>query len=175
MNDAECAGIGIVNADLLVGELVLDRVIFDALVAERPRRIEAERTEIARQYLHGRNAAGLDRLDELGARGEREILATPESEPLGVGEIVDRGGTGRGYIDDAGVRQRVLQAQACAPLLRGGLIAALAFVASGVLHGMAFVEDDDAVEVGAQPIDDLPDTRNLRVAPVGAQRGIGRK
>ena len=175
VNDAERAGIGIVNADLLVGELVLDQIIFDALVAERPRRIEAERPQVARQHLHGRDAAGLDRLDELGARGEREILAAPEAEPLGIGEIVDRGGAGRRDIDDAGVRQRVLQAQAGAALLRGGLVAALAFVASGVLHGMALVEDDDAVEIGAQPIDDLPHARNLRVAPIGAQRGVGRK
>ena len=38
---------------------------------------------------------------------------------------------------------------------------------------MALVENDRSVEVGAQPFDDLPDARNLLLARVGAQRGIG--
>jgi hypothetical protein len=74
---------------------------------------------------------------------------------------VDRGGAGRRDIDDAGVRQRVLEAQARAALLRGGLVAALALAAGGVLHGVALVENDHSVEVGAQPFDDLADARNL--------------
>ena len=88
---------------------------------------------------------------------------------------MDRRGAGRRDIDDAGVRQRVLKPQAGAALLRGGLVAAFALAAGGVLHGVALVEDDHAVEIGAQPFDDLPDARNLLVARVGAQRGIGRK
>src|SRR5260370_27155394 len=90
--------------------------------------------------LHPRVAAGLDRLHELGARGEREILAAPQPEALGVGEIVDRGGTGGGDVEDSRVRQGVLQAQARATLLRGRLVAALAFAAGGVGHGVALVE-----------------------------------
>ncbi len=124
--------------------------------------------QVARQHFHGGDAAGLDRLDEFGARGEREILAAPEAEPLGIGEIVDGGGAGRGDIDDARVRQRVLQAQAGAALLRGGLVAALAFAAGGVLHGVALVENDHSVEIGAQPFDDLLDARSLLAALVGA-------
>ena len=175
VDDRERAGIGVVDADLLGRELMLDQLVFDALVGERARRIETERLEIARQHLHRRDAAGLDRLDELGAGGEREILAAPEAEPLGVGEIVDRGGAGRRDIDDAGVRQGMLEAQARAALLRGGLVAAFALAAGGVLHGVALVEDDHSVEIGAQPFDDLPDARNLLVARVGAQRGVGGK
>ena len=55
--------------------------------------IETERFEIAGEHLHGRDAAGLDRLHELGAGGEREILAAPETKPLGVGEIMHGGRT----------------------------------------------------------------------------------
>ena len=168
VDDAERPGIGVVDADLLVGEPVLDQLIFDALVAERAGRIEAERLHVARQDLHGRDAAGLDRLDELGPRGEGEILAAPEAEPLGIGEIVDGGGAGRRDIDDARVRQRVLKAKPGTALLRGGLVAAFSLAAGGVLHGMALVENDDPVEIGAQPFDDLPDPRNLLVARVGA-------
>ena len=175
VNDAESSGVGIVNTDLLIGELVLHQIILDGLIAERACRIEAERAQIARQHLHGRDAAGLDRLDKLGAGGEREVLATPKAKPLRIGEIVNRSGAGRRNVHDARVRQRVLQAQTGAPLLRGGLIAAFAFIASGVLHGMALVEDDDAVEIGAQPIDDLPHARNLRTTSIGAQSGVGRK
>ena len=94
------------------GELVLDQLVLDAVVGERAGRIEAERLEIARQHFHGGDAAGLDRRDELGARGEGKVLAAPEAEALGIGEIVDRGGAGRRDIDDAGVGQGVLQAQA---------------------------------------------------------------
>ena len=175
MNDRERAGIGIVDADLLGRELVLDQLVFDALVGERAGGIEAERLEVARQHLHRRDAAVLDRLDELGARREREILAAPEAEALGVGEIVDRGRAGRGDVDHAGVRQGVLEPQARAPLLRGGLVAAFALAADGVLHRVALVENDHSVEVGAQPFDDLPDARKLLAALIGAQRGVGRK
>ena len=171
----ERAGIGVVDADLLGRELVLDQLVFDALVGERARRVETERLEVARQHLHRRDAALLDRLDEFGAGGEREILAAPQSETLGVGEVVDRGGAGRGDVDHAGVRQGVLEPQARAALLRGGLVAAFALAANRVLHGVALVEDDHSVEVGAQPFDDLPDARKLLAALVGAQRGVGRK
>ena len=57
----------------------------------------------------------------------------------------------------------MLQAQAGAALLRRRLIAALALAARGILHGVALVEDDDAVEVAAQPIDDLLNARGLRL------------
>jgi hypothetical protein len=70
-------------------------------------------------------------------------------------------------VEDSCVRQGVLQAQARTPLLRRRLVAALALAAGGVLHGVALVEDDDSIEVGAQPIDDLPDARNLLLARVG--------
>ena len=59
------------------------------------------------------------------------------------------------------------------PCCDGGLVAALALAAGGVLHGVGLVEDDDAVEIGAQPFDDLLDPRSLLVALVGAQRGVG--
>ena len=175
MDDAERAGIGVVDANLLGRELVLDEFVLDALVGQRARRVETERLEVARQHLHGRDAALLDRLDELGAGGEREIVAAPQSQPLGVGEIVHRRGAGRRDIDHAGIRQGVLEPQARAPLLRGRLVTALALAANRVLHGVALVEDDHSVEVGAQPFDDLPDARKLFAALVGAQRSVGGK
>ena len=89
VDDAESAGIGVVDADLLVGQLVLDHLVGDAVIAERPRGIEAERLEIAREHFHRRDAAGFDRLDEFRARGEGEIRAAPEAEPLGIGEVLD--------------------------------------------------------------------------------------
>jgi hypothetical protein len=53
-------------------------------------------------------------------------------------------------------------------LLRGRLVAALALAPDRILHGMALVEDDHSVEVGAQPFNDLPDTRKLFATLVGA-------
>ena len=67
----------------------------------------------------------------------------------------------------------MLKAQAGAALLRGRLIAAFPLAPGGVLHRVALVEHDHAVEIGAQPIDDLFYARSLFVAGVGAQRGVG--
>ncbi len=86
-----------------------------------------------------------------------------------------RGGAGCGDVDYAGVRQRVLEPQARTPLLRRRLVTPLALAANRVLHGVALVEDDHSVEIGAQPFDDLPDARKLFSALVGTQRSVGGK
>ena len=86
---------------------------------------------------------------------------------------MDGGGAGGRDIDDAGLRQGMLEAQPGATLLAGGDITAFSLAAGGVGHGMRLVEDDDPIEVGAQPFDDLFDARNPFAAVVGAQRGIG--
>ena len=62
----------------------------------------------------------------------------------------------------------MLQAQAGAPLLRGSDVAPFALAAAGILHGMALVENNHSIEVGAQPFDDLLDARNLFATVIGA-------
>jgi hypothetical protein len=57
-------------------------------------------------------------------------------------------GAGRRDVDDARTGERVLQTQASAALLRRDLLAALGLAAGRVLHGVALVEYDDAVEAG---------------------------
>ena len=173
VDDAERARIGVVDAALLRREPVFDELVRDAFVGERARGVEPERLEIAGEHLHGGDAAGLDRLDELGARRERKIRPAPQAEPLRIGEIVDRGGARRRDIEHAGVGKRVLEPQAGAALLRRLLIAALAFAAAGVLHGVALVEHDHAVEVAAEPVDDLLHARGLRLALGRAQGRVG--
>jgi len=59
-------------------------------------------------------------------------------------------------------------AQPGAALLRRALVAALGLLARRVLHGMRLVEDDDAIEVAAQPLDDLLHARRFRLALGGA-------
>src|SRR5258707_13304769 len=86
---------------------------------------------------------------------------------------MNRGGAGRRYVNDARVRQGMLQPKPGAALLRRGLIATFALAARGVLHRVRLVEDDDTIEIGAQPFYDLFDPRYFLVARVGAQRGIG--
>jgi hypothetical protein len=56
------------------------------------------------------------------------------------------GGARRRHVDDACIGKRVLETQAHSALLRGHLLAALGLAAGGVLHGMALVEHDHAVE-----------------------------
>src|SRR3546814_20590857 len=108
-----------------------------------------------------RDPAILDRGNELRARRERKILAAPQAEPLGIGEVLHRRRAGRRDIDDAGIGQGVLEPQTGAALLRERLLAALALTAGGVGHRLRLVEDDHAVQVGAQPVDDLLAAANL--------------
>ena len=137
VNDREGAGIGVVDADLLRRELMFDQLVFDAFIGERAGHIEAERLEVAGQHLHRGDATGLDRVDEFGAVGEGKILAAPEAEPLGIGEVVDGRGAGRRDIDD-----RARWADACCsrsparPCCEAAWFAAFARAAGGVLHGV---------------------------------------
>ena len=180
VNDLEGAGVSVIDADLLRRELVLQHLDLDPGVGQRARRIEAERLEIARQHLHGGDAASLHRRNKVLPRREGHVGRAPEPQARGVGEIGDGRRPGRRDIEDASVGQGVLQPQARPALLRGGLLAALALVANGVGEGVRLVEDDDAVEIRAQPVDDLRQARGLQrpvaaLAFVRAQGRIGRK
>ena len=74
-----------------------------------------------------------------------------------------------------GIGQFVLQAQSCPALLGCGHIAALAFAASGIGHGVAFVEEDHPIEVLPKPVDDLIDTGFLGPTLLRTQRCVGGK
>ncbi len=79
--------------------------------------------------------------------------------------------------------QRILQAQSGLALLRGFFLAAFAFVAGGIRHGVGFVEDDDAIKtcpgpragVAAEPVDDLLHAAGLPTTRLGAQGRVSRK
>src|SRR3546814_3182939 len=101
------------------------------------------------------------------------VCSSDLAEPLGIGEVLHRRRAGRRDIDDAGIGQGVLEPQIGAALLRERLLAALALTAGGVGHRVRLVEDDHAVEVGAQPVDDLLDAANLLAAFLRTQRRIG--
>ena len=97
---------------------------------------------------------------------------------------MNRSRTGGRDVDDAGIRQSMLQPQARAALLRGRPrtiasnrleVTPLALATKRVLHGVALVEDDHSVEVGAQPFNDLTRARKLFSTLVGAQRSVGGK
>lgn len=168
MDDGEGPGIGVVDAGLLGRQLVLDQLVFDAGEREGTGGVEAERAQIAREHFHGRDATALDRFDKLGACPEREILAAPEAETLGIGKIMHRGRAGGRHIDDAGLRQRMLQAKAGPTLLGRGDVSAFALAASRVGHRMRLVENDHSVELRTQPLDDLLDPGNPLSAGVGS-------
>jgi len=168
MDDLERPGIGVVDACLLGRERVLDQLVFDPIVGERAGGEEAERLQVAGEHLHRRDAAGLDRGDELRAVGEGEVLTAPQAEALRVGEVLDGRRAGGRDVEHARVRQRVLEPQAGPALLRGRGVTAFASAAGGVLHGVALVEDDHSVEVGPEPIYDLAHPRNTFLSGVGA-------
>ena len=94
VDDGESPGVGVVNPALFVGQFMFDQFVFDAVVGKGPCGVETERPQIARQNLHGGDAAFFDRFHEFGAGCEGKIVAAPETEPLGVGEIMNAGGAG---------------------------------------------------------------------------------
>src|ERR1700761_6091011 len=173
VNDLEGIGIGVVDANLLGCQLMLDDFVFDAFKRQGTGGIEAERLEIARQYFHGGDPALFHRRNKIGTGGKRKITGAPQAEPHGIGQVLNRGGAGRRYIEDACIVQCVLQAQSRLALLRGFLVATLAFVAGGIGHGVRFVKDDDAIKTAAKPVDDLLDTANLVALGLGAKSGVG--
>src|SRR3546814_19180069 len=103
---------------------MLEKFIFDAVERERARRVEAERLQIARQHLHGRDSAILDRRDKFAARREGKVGAAPEAEALCISEVLDGRRAGRGHIDDAGIWERVLTPTPGTSLLRRLVFAA---------------------------------------------------
>ncbi len=157
MYDSEGERICIIDPALLQRKRMFQHLVFDAVIGQRARRVEAKRPQIAGQHLHRGNAASFDSLHKFRPRRKRKVLATPEPEALRIGEVVHRGCAGGRNIDHAGIRQLVLQTQARPALLRGRDLAALAFRSCGIGHGMAFVEEDHPVEIRPQPVDDLVD------------------
>ena len=181
MDDLERTGIGVVDAALFVRERVLQDVDVHPVVGERAGLVEAEGLEVAGNHFHRRDTAGLHGRDERRAFLERGLAGGPEAETPCVGEAGHGGGAGGGDVEDAGVGQCVLQAQARPSLLRGPGVAARALGPGGVGHGVRLVEDDDAREgvavvlvlAAGEPGDDLVEARLLPLPGRRAQRGIG--
>ena len=145
VDDLEGARVGVVDAPLLIRERMLQDVDLDAVVGERPGLVEAEGLEVAGHHLHGGHPARLHGGDEGRAGLERGLARGPEPEAPGVGEAGDGGGAGGGDVEDAGVGQRVLEAQSRAALLRGPDLAARALGPRRVGHAVRLVEDDHAL------------------------------
>ena len=55
----------------------------------------------------------------------------------------------------------MLEPEACAALLRRRRVASLCLATAGILHIVALVENDDAVEIAAEPVDDLLHARGF--------------
>ena len=173
VDDLEGVGIGVVDADLLGREPVLDDLVFDPLEGERAGGVETERLQVAGQHLHRGDAAPFHRRHEFGPRRKRKITGAPEAKPRCIGEVLHgRGARGRD-VEDARVIQRMLKAEPGLALLRRFLLAPFPLVAGGVGHGVGLVEDDDAVEAAAEPVDDLLHAAGLLAARLGAQGGVG--
>ena len=146
VDDLEGRGVGVIDADLLLRKLMLQHLDFDARRKRGRGTIESQRLQVARQHFHRRDAARLHGGDEILPRREGHVGPAPQAKPRRIGEIGNRRRARRRDIEDAGVGQGVLQPQAGASLLRGGLLAALALIADGVRQRVGLVENDDAVE-----------------------------
>ena len=181
VDDLERAGVGVVGLALGGRDGVLEDVDLDAGVTEGAGLVEAEGLQVAGDDLEGGHAAGVHGLDELVAVLERRAVGGPEAEPARVGEALDGARAGSRHVENAGVGQGVLEADAGAPLLARGDGAAVAASAGGVGHRVGLVEDDDAVEgvafglgvAAGEPVDDLVEPRPVAVAGGRAQGGVG--
>ena len=163
MDDLERAGIGIVDAPLLVRERMHQDLHLDAVIGQSARLVQAERLQIPRDHFHGGDAARFHRRHEIAPALERRLAGAPKAETAGIGQSRHGGGAGGRHICNARVGQGVLQPQAGAALGGRFDVAARALGSRRVGHRMGLVENDGAVEsmavvlVGSsgEPADDL--------------------
>ena len=181
VDDLEGVGVGIVDPALLFRQGVLQQLYLHSVVGQRPGLIKPERLQIPGDDFHGGHAARFHRGDEIGALLERSLVGAPEPKALGVGQSRQGRGAGGGHIQNARVRQRILEAQPRAALPGGGDITARTLGAGRVRHRVGLVEDDDAgkrvavllVQAAGQPLDDLFQPRLRALAGGGPKRRVG--
>lgn len=88
MSDLESAGLGVIGADLLFEELMLEHLDLDARVRRNPGYIETERPEIAREHhFHRPNTAGLDCNDKILARCKGHVGRVLKAQARRISEI----------------------------------------------------------------------------------------
>ena len=145
-DDLPCLGAAVVGPGLVVFEVVDERPVVDAVVGNGPGEVEPHRLQVFRHELHRRDAACRHLLDERLDARERGAPA-PEPEARGVGEVRDLRRAGRARVDDAGVREPVLEIDPDERPLRRFLNAPAALAVEGGGHVVALVEDDHALEV----------------------------
>ena len=117
----------------------------------------------------------------ISVRGSANVTRAGRSAPLELrgkvteGDVVETGVDGYLTLQLEGgsrialpsnARVRVIRLRTY--LLTRGRVPAFAIATTGVLHCMAFVEDNDPVEVGSEPIDDLLDAGNPAIARIAA-------
>ena len=168
VDDGPGIGVSVVDLDLRGRQFVPQDLIFDTGEAQRSRHVEPSRLEIACDQFHGGDPALANAGDELLAIGERR-LRSPEPEPHGIGKVVDLGRPRRRGVEDPRGGQMVLEPNAADALLRSLLGSECALASCDTAHLVRFVEGDDAVEIGAGPVDDL-----LQPAMFPAHRSKGR-
>ena len=146
----------VVDFHLRIGEGVFETIVFHAVVGQAAGDVGAERLHGGSDHLHGGDPALLDAGDELPHGGEGRAAA-PQAKPLRIGKVGHFRRAGRRHVDDASILERPLEFKAGECLGRRLLEAAVALLLDGVRHVVGFVEGDHAVEVLADPIDDLLD------------------
>src|SRR3546814_523776 len=149
---------------------MFEDVIFDTGKTERPSDIEALHLQVAGDQFHRRDPAAPQTVDECAAIGEGGGR-TPQAKPGGISEIVDVRRAGCRHVQDAGARQQVLQAHAGDALIGAVPGAETAFAAGDTRHFVRLVEYHHAVEIIADPVEDLLKASTL-VPPVGAELRI---
>src|SRR3546814_19809398 len=92
VDDLKGSGIAVVDATLLVGQPMFEKLIFDPVERQRARRIETKRLQVAGEHLHRCDAALLDRGDEFAARRKRKLGPAPTTEELGKATLWERVG-----------------------------------------------------------------------------------
>ena len=135
-------------------KIVHQRVILYTVERDTARLIDAQRLHIAGDELHRCKAAGTDLRNKVVDVVELCSLA-PEAESLREGELIDISCRSCGDIDHARIRKHFLQLRASESLCRGLCLAAAALLSEEISHVVRFVERNYAVEVLAEPVDDL--------------------
>ena len=169
-HDLPRLGAAVVGLGLVILQVVDERPVVHAVVGHAPGEVEPHRLQVFGDQLHRRDAARADFLDER-LDGREGRAPAPEPQAGGVGEVRDLGGARRAGVDDAGVREPVLQLDHRERPLGRFVDAPGAGGVEGSAGVVALVEDDDALEVrlavrARQPGHDLLQPVDAGLAPV---------
>ena len=94
VDDLERSGIGVVDAPLLLRQLMHEDVHLHAVIGQRPGLVEPQGLQVPGDDLHGCDPARFHGGDEIATALERRLAGRPQTQAPGIGQSRNGGGAG---------------------------------------------------------------------------------